>query len=220
MRATLASLVASSKCYYDTLDVSKDASLDEIKKSFRRISKETHPDVATKGCPERNAERFKQVSNAYQTLSNPKERRRYDLEQQDQHWFRNRQHHTGAAGQHGGFGSYARTGNMNDIPKGPKATGLYAVLETMFRPRNFILGVAMLMTTSVIYNYCFESESEQQKRLLMQKHNQGRQLVEAWKNPSTGRWEQPAPWDPVYRRLQPKLEMVPREQVATRTKTR
>jgi hypothetical protein len=43
------------------------------------------------------------------------------------------------------------------------------------------------------------------------------EVVEAWKNPDTGFWEQPAPWDPAYRRLQPKLELVPKHQVRQRS---
>ena len=40
-----------------------------------------------------------------------------------------------------------------------------------------------------------------------------RKLVEAWKNPNTGRWETPKPWDPAYQKLQPTLKFVPREEV-------
>jgi len=40
-----------------------------------------------------------------------------------------------------------------------------------------------------------------------------RKLVEAWKNPHTGRWEKPRPWDPVYQKLQPTLQLVPRNEV-------
>ena len=40
-----------------------------------------------------------------------------------------------------------------------------------------------------------------------------KKLVEAWKNPDTGRWEKPKPWDPVYQKLQPALQLVPRDKV-------
>ena len=213
MKATLVNL---SKCYYASLNVPKDAPLEDIKASFRKMSKETHPDVATQGCPERNAERFKEISNAYQTLSNPKERRRYDLEQQDQHWYRNRQSGSGS----GGFGSYNSgpyaNSNMRPPPQGPKATGVYAVLETMFKPRNFVMGVTIGICTSVVYQFFFIKDDP--KKLMHHHRHHASQLVEAWKNPKTGRWEQAAPWDPIYQRLKPTLEMVPREQVQKRTR--
>ena len=225
MRATLATLLSnSSKCYYESLDVPQDAELKDIKKKFRELSKTHHPDVATQGCPERNAEKFKEISNAYQTLSNPKERRRYDLEREDRNWYRNR-HHGGQAGTgYAGYGfSSNNTNNMRPPPKGPKATGAYAVVETMFKPRNFIVGMALCMGASAVYGFIFQDENDKQKQQLMMmqanhRHQGNRQLVEAWKNPKTGKWEQAAPWDPTYQRLQPTLEMVPRDQVHKRTR--
>lgn len=63
------------KDYYKTLGVSEKASQDEIKKAFRKLSKEHHPD-ANKG----DDVRFKEVSEAYDTLSNEKKRREYDMQ--------------------------------------------------------------------------------------------------------------------------------------------
>ena len=40
-----------------------------------------------------------------------------------------------------------------------------------------------------------------------------KKLVEAWKNPKTGQWEQPAPWSKSFQQLNPKIHMVPRENV-------
>ena len=42
--------------------------------------------------------------------------------------------------------------------------------------------------------------------------------VHAWKNPETGNWEAPAPWDPVYQKLNPTLELVPKEKVKSRSR--
>jgi molecular chaperone DnaJ len=59
--------------YYQTLGVAKGASQDDIKKAYRRLAHEHHPDK-DKG----NADKFKEVSEAYQVLSDPDKRRQYD----------------------------------------------------------------------------------------------------------------------------------------------
>mmetsp|Transcript_24874 Transcript_24874/g.37219 ORF Transcript_24874/g.37219 Transcript_24874/m.37219 type:complete len:119 (+) Transcript_24874:153-509(+) len=51
---------------------------------------------------------------------------------------------------------------------------------------------------------------------LTAQHNGEIKLVQAWKNPKSGVWETPAPWDPLYRRLKPELKMMPRDQVQRR----
>ncbi len=61
--------------HYATLGVSRDASLDEIKKAYRRLARDLHPDVNP--APEAQ-ERFKMVTYAYEVLSNPEQREAYD----------------------------------------------------------------------------------------------------------------------------------------------
>ncbi len=62
--------------YYETLGVSRDASAEDIKKTFRRLARETHPD-ANPGDEAAEA-RFREVAEAYEVLSDPQRRAAYD----------------------------------------------------------------------------------------------------------------------------------------------
>ena len=64
------------KDYYVTLGVARDASGDDIKKAFRKLARQHHPDVAKdkKG----GEEKFKAINEAYEVLSDPEKRKKYD----------------------------------------------------------------------------------------------------------------------------------------------
>ena len=63
--------------HYEALGVSRQATSDEIKRAYRRRAREVHPD-ANPGDAEAEAE-FKEVSRAYEVLSDPQRRQRYDM---------------------------------------------------------------------------------------------------------------------------------------------
>ncbi|NJD28099.1 MAG: molecular chaperone DnaJ [Chloroflexi bacterium] len=62
--------------YYEVLGVERGASDADIKKAFRRLAQQWHPDVNQ---DEAASQRFKEISEAYQVLSDPERRQRYDL---------------------------------------------------------------------------------------------------------------------------------------------
>jgi curved DNA-binding protein len=63
--------------YYQLLGVSRDATIDEIKKAYRKLAMKYHPDKA-KGDKKQAEEKFKQISEAYAVLSNPEKKKEYD----------------------------------------------------------------------------------------------------------------------------------------------
>src|SRR5262245_5151665 len=67
--------VATYKDYYQIMGVARDASQDEIKRSYRRLARKFHPDVSKEANAE---EKFKEVQEAYEVLKDPQRRAAYD----------------------------------------------------------------------------------------------------------------------------------------------
>lgn len=68
--------MAQTKDFYATLGVSSSASQDEIKKAYRKLAKKYHPDANANDA--KAGERFKEISEANNVLSDPQKRRQYD----------------------------------------------------------------------------------------------------------------------------------------------
>lgn len=73
------------KDYYGILGVEKNATPQEIKKAYRRMARKYHPDVNPNNAEAR--EKFKDLSQAYEVLSDPEKRRHFDNGFVDQSWF-------------------------------------------------------------------------------------------------------------------------------------
>jgi curved DNA-binding protein len=68
----------SSKDYYAILGVKKDSSPEEIKQAYRRMAKFHHPDLQPEKNKAASAEKFKELNEAYEVLSSPEKKTKYD----------------------------------------------------------------------------------------------------------------------------------------------
>ena len=103
-------MASEKRDYYEVLGVKKDATADEIKKAYRKLAKENHPDLhpGDKACEER----FKEVNEAYEVLSDEDKRKKYD---QFGHAAFDPNAGYGAGGFGGGFGGFGDFGDLGDI---------------------------------------------------------------------------------------------------------
>lgn len=87
--------------YYEVLEVDRNASKEDLKKAYRRLARRYHPDVNSE---EGSDERFKEINEAYEVLSNENTRAAYD-----------RFGHAGVKGAGAGFGDFSGFGGVSDI---------------------------------------------------------------------------------------------------------
>src|SRR3954470_5971956 len=90
--------MATQRDYYDILGVPRGASDEDVKRSFRKLAQQWHPDVNTS--PQADA-RFKEINEAYQVLSDPERRQAYDMFG-----------HAAAGGGAGGFDPFGQQGGF------------------------------------------------------------------------------------------------------------
>src|SRR5688572_32363151 len=102
-------MATHAKDYYTVLGVAEKASQDDVKKAYRKLAKQHHPD-ANPDDP-RAAERFKEIGEAYSVLSDPEKRKQYDEMKR-----------LGGLGGFGGFGGgRPRPGAQPGAGPGPNA---------------------------------------------------------------------------------------------------
>lgn len=121
--------------HYEVLGVSRDASEDEIKKAYRRLARQLHPDVNPS---EDAAERFKLVTHAYDVLSDADSRRRYDMGGD--------QNGNGGFGGFGGFGDIFETffgggGARAARPRSRRERGQDALVRVTLELGDVVFGV-------------------------------------------------------------------------------
>jgi molecular chaperone DnaJ len=104
--------VASKRDYYEILGVSRGATETEIKKAYRRLARDHHPDVNSHDPGAE--ERFKELTEAYEVLSNPESRRAYDT-----------------------YGHQVPRGAAGGYPGGDPFGGFQDIFEAFFGDRSF-----------------------------------------------------------------------------------
>lgn len=70
--------MSTNKDYYQILGIPKNATDEQIKQAYRKLAREHHPDMVKDGDKAKAEERFKEINEAYQILSNPQKRKMYD----------------------------------------------------------------------------------------------------------------------------------------------
>src|SRR5437870_3668730 len=114
------------KDYYKILGISRNASEEDIRKAFRKLAREHHPDVAKikKGAEDR----FKEINEAYEVLGDPAKRKKYD--ELGSNWQQGSQFHPPPGWQNFGGGGRRPRANTGEFQFG--GTGFSDFFEQIF----------------------------------------------------------------------------------------
>lgn len=145
--------------HYEVLGVSRGATADEIKRAYRRLARQHHPD--TNPDDAESEVRFKEIALAYEVLSDPERRRTYDM------------YGDAGPGQGAGFGGFGDIfdaffsgggGPFGSGPSGPsgppRGTDLEAVLELSFEEAVFGVEAPVTVRTAVPCEACEATGAE------------------------------------------------------------
>ena len=75
----LCSEILSGRDFYKILEIPRSANAKQIKKAFRKLAKKYHPDKNPEEKQKWAKEKFSEISNAYEVLSDPKQKEKYDM---------------------------------------------------------------------------------------------------------------------------------------------
>ena len=136
--------------HYEVLGVARDASQDEIKKAYRRLARQLHPDVNP---GDEAAEKFKLVTHAYDVLSDQESRRRYDM---------GGDQNGGFGGGFGGFGDIFETffgaggGGRSARPRSRRERGQDALVRVTLELGDVVFGAhrEIEVDTAVLCETC------------------------------------------------------------------
>ncbi|CAM9106326.1 unnamed protein product [Pylaiella littoralis] len=197
--------------HYRVLGVARDANHGAIRKAYLKLVKQHHPDVS-KGA--QSEERFKAIASAWEVMGDKSKRALYDEKMADPGFrhrteYRRRQQQGGGApggggqqGARGGRRSYAPPRGHTPMPP------ILRAFEFFTHPRVIMVGVPLACVGYMVFgNQGSEEPSSSVK-------------VDAWLNPSTQRWETPAPWDEEYRKRRQFVQKVDRSIVHEAEKRR
>ena len=71
-------MATSERDYYQILGIPRTASADEIKKAYRRLARQFHPDMHSGAKKAEMEKKFKEMNEAHEVLSDPEKRKKYD----------------------------------------------------------------------------------------------------------------------------------------------
>ena len=202
--------------FYRALGVPEEASQAEIKARFHELAKRHHPDAAGG-----NEAAFKRVAAAYETLGEPSKRSMYDDAREFGIPFDEEGGGASGGWAGGGYGGFDKgAGERRAGGSNAGRRGFHRFLGKLFQPRVFAL-----VSVATIGSLAFKDNRGAGGASLVDDGGgagggggggggAGGGQVQAWKNPQTGRWETPQPWNPLYREHRHTQQLMPRSSVS------